>query len=429
MQTQTTGANRAGNGTVTSDAPSQIANKNRTVHTLTNARSNVTGQTDKYNLLDDGPAQVYVGNLNENVTVNDLRVHFASCGKINHVELLAHPETHLPLGIARVTFAIPAYAAYAVSKLHGSRLHDCAIRVDRGEESSAPLSHELQSKLDSLLEHAAHIANTKKPIDINAIQKQNKSDSDEEQIDEVGFMAHHGIHNPEQYFKDTTVRFASIDKKGKSNAIEHDTEEQDRKGKQIKKTNANNTKTDSITNKKRLPEQTKTFGQVKRQRSNSSKNDISKNEKDCNVHQHKELQKLKKNNEGKRINSSATANNNSKGSHNNVSGKNKKLRSNVVIIDDDNGDHDNQNEYDDDGVDYDKVALTGMLASDSESEQQHFVDADTITPQRQHKKKLLTHKKMKSNKGNSKKQKNMNVKKSISIKKRNQSNIDKVAKI
>lgn len=110
-----------------------------------------------------------MGNLNENISVNDLRVHFMSCGKINYIELLSHAETHLPLGIARITFAIPAYAAYAVRKLHGSRLHDCVIRVDRGEESSAPLSHERQSKLDSLLEHATHIVNTKSPIDINAI--------------------------------------------------------------------------------------------------------------------------------------------------------------------------------------------------------------------------------------------------------------------
>lgn len=104
--------------------------------------ANLTGKTAKYNLLDKGDREVFIGNLGDHVTAEQLSEHLAPCGAIAECELLVHPETHLSTGIARVEFALPAYAAYAKAKYHGSRLRGCVLRVDRGDEASAPLASE-----------------------------------------------------------------------------------------------------------------------------------------------------------------------------------------------------------------------------------------------------------------------------------------------
>lgn len=113
-----------------------------TLPRATGGRSNVTGQTEKYNLLDDGPADVYVGNLSEGTTEAQLRQHFAPCGRVTRCELVIHRETHLPTGIAHITFALPAYAAYAQQHFHGSRLRGAVLRVDRGDRASPALAGE-----------------------------------------------------------------------------------------------------------------------------------------------------------------------------------------------------------------------------------------------------------------------------------------------
>ncbi|KPI89789.1 putative RNA-binding protein [Leptomonas seymouri] len=107
------------------------------------AGSNVTGRTEKYNLLDAGPSDIYVGNVGEDVTESQLRQHFAPCGAIRKCQILVHPETHLSTGIAHIEFALPAYAAYAQERYHGSRLRGCVLRVDRGDTASVPLAAEL----------------------------------------------------------------------------------------------------------------------------------------------------------------------------------------------------------------------------------------------------------------------------------------------
>lgn len=104
--------------------------------------SNVTGKTEKYNLLDDGAANIFVGNLSDHITSEQLRDHLSPAGKILECELIVHPETHLSTGIAHVRYALPAYAAYAQQRFHGSRLRGCVLRVDRGGESSVPLASE-----------------------------------------------------------------------------------------------------------------------------------------------------------------------------------------------------------------------------------------------------------------------------------------------
>nr|CCC89805.1 putative RNA-binding protein [Trypanosoma congolense IL3000] len=140
----------------------------------TSLPSNVTGVTEKYNLLDDGPAEVFVGNLGEDVTEGQLRAHFSSCGKINSCKIIVDRNTMLPTGIATIVFALPAYAAYAKEHMHGSRLRGHIIRVDRGDEASAPLASELS------------------PCD------------DDDTVDEDAYMKHIGITNKSEYFKGTS---------------------------------------------------------------------------------------------------------------------------------------------------------------------------------------------------------------------------------
>lgn len=137
--------------------------------------SNVTGRTDRYNLLDDGPKEIYVGNISEDVTESQLRQHFAPCGKINQCNLIVHPETHLSVGIARIEFALPAYAAYALEHYHGSRLRGCVLRVDRGEDSSPPLASELPAE------------------------------EEEDVYDEEAYLARYGVKDKQSYFKGTSV--------------------------------------------------------------------------------------------------------------------------------------------------------------------------------------------------------------------------------
>ncbi|SCU66067.1 Triple RNA binding domain protein 3 [Trypanosoma equiperdum] len=161
--------------------------------------SNITGVTEKYNLLDNGPAEVFVGNLGEDVTEEQLKAHFSVCGKINSCKIIVNKNTRLPTGIASIVFAIPAYAAYAQKHMHGSCLRGHVLRVDRGEEASAPLVSELPPR------------------------------DDEETIDEDGYMEHFGVTNKKEYFKGTS--FEEKPGCGKKRARDSEAGGEKRKGK------------------------------------------------------------------------------------------------------------------------------------------------------------------------------------------------------
>ncbi|KPA80380.1 putative RNA-binding protein [Leptomonas pyrrhocoris] len=146
-----------------------------TAASASGAGSNVTGRTEKYNLLDDGPKDIYVGNVGEDVTESQLRQHFTPCGAIRKCEILVHPETHLSTGIAHIEFAVPAYAAYALDRYHGSRLRGCVLRVDRGDAASVPLAAELP------------------PAEA------------EDDYDEDAFMERYGVKDKKTFFRGTSV--------------------------------------------------------------------------------------------------------------------------------------------------------------------------------------------------------------------------------
>ncbi|CCW67431.1 unnamed protein product [Phytomonas sp. Hart1] len=157
------------------------------------------GQSRKYDRLVKGSPEIYVGNLGEHLTTQQLREHFEGCGKLLSCEILVHPETHLSRGIGKLIYALPSYAAAAQERLHGSRLRGCVLRVDRGEDRSAPLASELP------------------PVDTA------------EEYDEDAYIAERfGIKDKERYFKGTSFEAndegKSVKPKRAKRALEEDIE-------------------------------------------------------------------------------------------------------------------------------------------------------------------------------------------------------------
>ena len=148
----------------------------------------------KYNSKDNGPREVYVGNISDSTTAAQLRTHFSTCGMIHQCELMYNPATKLPLGIAKIEFAAPASAGVAQQNLHGSRLNGSVLRVDRGAEISAPLASE---KLKRTLQE----------------------DVDADAVDEDALLQHHGVRNKNKYFQGTSFEEVSQQKKKKKSKL------------------------------------------------------------------------------------------------------------------------------------------------------------------------------------------------------------------
>lgn len=163
------------------------------------------------NLLDDGPSEVYVGNLSEDITESQLREHFSECGAIKSCSLLVNPSTHLPSGIAKVEFALPAYAAYAKEHLHGSRLRGAVVRVDRGSDPSPALATE-QGGIGEAEEDDAY--------------------------NEEETLRRYGIKDKKAYFKGTSLAQEDDSEEEHFYDVDADGEEEDRTGEPQKKRNA-----------------------------------------------------------------------------------------------------------------------------------------------------------------------------------------------
>jgi RNA recognition motif-containing protein len=130
----------------------------------------------RYDVTDKGPSEVYVGNLPDDVSEEQVRKHFSTCGSMKSCEVLVNPATRQPMGIAKIVFALPGYAKYAQENLHGSRLAGSTLRVDRGDEANVD-------------------ASSTTVLSIN----------DDDEIDEDALYKHHGIRNKEAYFRGTSV--------------------------------------------------------------------------------------------------------------------------------------------------------------------------------------------------------------------------------
>ncbi|CUG88653.1 RNA-binding protein, putative [Bodo saltans] len=151
----------------------------------------------KYDVTDKGPSDVYVGNLPEDVTEDQVRKHFSTCGSMKSCEVLVNPATRQPMGIAKIVFALPGYAKYAQENLHGSRLAGSTLRVDRGDEAN------VDSGTTTVL-----------------------SMNDDDEIDEDALYKHHGIRNKEAYFRGTSVAEDAAEAPAKSDSKKRSREEE-----------------------------------------------------------------------------------------------------------------------------------------------------------------------------------------------------------
>ena len=85
--------------------------------------------------------KLFVGNLAEDVTENDLQDLFAQHGSVNEVNLVLDRATRRSRGFAFVTMATDEAALAAKGALQGSNLHGKAIKVDVArprEDSGGP---------------------------------------------------------------------------------------------------------------------------------------------------------------------------------------------------------------------------------------------------------------------------------------------------
>jgi RNA recognition motif-containing protein len=72
--------------------------------------------------------KLYVTNLSRLATSSSVRQFFGACGDVVEVEFLAERSLR-PVSAAYVTMATGAGAALAVSKLHGTLLHDRSLMI------------------------------------------------------------------------------------------------------------------------------------------------------------------------------------------------------------------------------------------------------------------------------------------------------------
>ena len=119
----------------------------------------------------EGPKEVYVSNLPEDVTEASLKQHFSKCGVIKSVSLVANG------GVAVVTFASSTAATFATNTLNHSHLHGAPIQVGSGEEVATMTT----SGSGKNISHG-------------------EEEESEEEIDEEGYLRARGIHNPKAYF-------------------------------------------------------------------------------------------------------------------------------------------------------------------------------------------------------------------------------------
>ncbi len=86
--------------------------------------------------------KLYVGNLAEGATEHALRTHFASCGGVADVEILTHPRTGRPRGLAVVTMTSQTFADAALRRLDGADFDGRPLRISerpiRAEDGPRP---------------------------------------------------------------------------------------------------------------------------------------------------------------------------------------------------------------------------------------------------------------------------------------------------
>jgi len=73
--------------------------------------------------------RIFVGNLSDETTKEDLRAAFGAYGSVSRVGVKVDKETGVPKGVGLVEILEPKHAEQAISELNGTRLGDRTIRV------------------------------------------------------------------------------------------------------------------------------------------------------------------------------------------------------------------------------------------------------------------------------------------------------------
>ncbi|MBL8056953.1 MAG: RNA-binding protein [Anaerolineales bacterium] len=82
--------------------------------------------------------KLYVANLAQRTTAEDLRIVFAQAGAVTTVDLAVDHATGKSRGFGFVVMESEADAQNAIRLLHGFALHDCEITVSPAKAREAP---------------------------------------------------------------------------------------------------------------------------------------------------------------------------------------------------------------------------------------------------------------------------------------------------
>jgi len=88
--------------------------------------------------------KIYVGNLAEQTTANEIRETFAAYGEVSRVAIITDKESGLPRGFGFVEMNQTGQGELAIAKLDGALLGDRALKVrearSRAERNGMPRS-------------------------------------------------------------------------------------------------------------------------------------------------------------------------------------------------------------------------------------------------------------------------------------------------
>lgn len=73
---------------------------------------------------------IFVGNLNYQVTDNELQAMFEAFGQVSSTKIMRDPRTNRPRGFAHVAMNDNTQAANAIAKLHNKNVYEQTLIVN-----------------------------------------------------------------------------------------------------------------------------------------------------------------------------------------------------------------------------------------------------------------------------------------------------------
>lgn len=92
--------------------------------------------------------RIYVGNLAEQTTEDEIRATFAPYGQVSRVAISKDKQTGLPRGYGIVEMLQSEEAEHAVAELHGTLLRNKALRIREARTTRPDRKEGRQSRTD-----------------------------------------------------------------------------------------------------------------------------------------------------------------------------------------------------------------------------------------------------------------------------------------